>query len=171
MSYMSYIYIYIYFNTQSFNTKPMVRELDAARCAVRLCTKSTLTDARDNIWLNRSMATGQCLAFIVLDLAFIVRELQVRIPAHHSSSFFSLFPLHTPTPKERNRVIGLDPRRASEGLFAWLHPCTMQMQCNHAVLTGFGSRPRLEPQSPVRSPLVGCGRWSLSTLKEKKESA
>lgn len=61
----------------------MVRQLDAERCAVRLA------NARDNIWLIR-----QCLQFIVLNLAFIVRELQVRIPAHHPS----FLPLSHPTP-------------------------------------------------------------------------
>lgn len=87
---MPYIYTPI---NQSSNTKPMVRELDAERCAVRLSAQA-LANARDNIWLIRRMVTGQCLQFIVLDLAFIVRELQVRIPAHHSS----FLPLSHPTP-------------------------------------------------------------------------
>lgn len=49
------------------------------------------------------MATGQCLQFIVLDVAFIVRELQVRIPAHHSS-FLDPTHLQYSTPKERKQT-------------------------------------------------------------------
>jgi hypothetical protein len=123
----------------------MVRESDAERCAVRLSAQRAPTNARDNIWPDRSMRTGQCLQFIVLDLVFIVRELKVRIPAHHTSSSRSsptqpqlVQTVHTPMPKEkkkRYRVIGLCPRRASEGLFAGLHPCShaMQPRCSDRV--------------------------------------
>lgn len=81
----------------------MVRELHAGKCAVQVSAHKARTKARDNIWRKRSMATGQCLDFIVLDLVFIVRELQVRIPAHRSHSSSPSLPTqltNTSAPKE-----------------------------------------------------------------------
>lgn len=142
----------------------MVRGLDAGKCAVRVSARRALIDARDNIWLKRSMATGQCLEFIVLDLVFIVRELQVRIPAHHLA--LPLFPpnslIHLRRKKQGHRT---RPRRASERpvcLASSLHHAlhAMQPRCSDRVWEPPAAR------APVSATLVGCGRSSLSTLKE-----
>jgi hypothetical protein len=144
---MPYIYTSI---NQSLDTKPMVRELDAERCAVRLSAnrrkRQHLAQPQHG---NRPMP-----AIYLLDLAFIVRELKVRIPAHHTSSSppfpsnSNSFIQYTHIRRKKTDTGSSDSTPGERPKACLLGSILALMQCNHAVLTGFWSRPRLEPQYP-----------------------